>query len=41
MVKRLALVHCPGKEQQAALAAAQAVFPNTIWPDDGEQIVIL
>lgn len=36
--KRLALVHCPQREQQAALKAAQALFPNTFWPADGETV---
>ena len=35
-VKTLALVHCPESRQEAALAAAQAIFPDTIWPADGE-----
>jgi len=39
-VKRLALVHCPRLKQQAALAAAQALFPDTIWPADGETIPV-
>jgi ribonuclease Z len=39
-VKRLALVHCPAAKQEAALAAARAIFPNTIWPQDGETLVV-
>ncbi len=39
-VERLALVHAPEDRQQAALAAAQAIFPNTIWPEDGQQVTI-
>lgn len=39
-VKRLALVHCPREKQPAALAAAQALFPNTFWPADGETAVV-
>src|SRR5579871_6749490 len=38
-VKRLALVHCPQAKQEAALQAAQALFPNTFWPFDGEKVV--
>jgi ribonuclease Z len=37
---RLALVHCPKAQQAAALAAAQALFPATIWPADGETLVV-
>jgi len=39
-VKRLALVHCPQARQEAALAAAQAIFPNTVWPRDGEVVTV-
>jgi ribonuclease Z len=39
-VKRLALVHCPRAKQEAALAAARAVFPDSIWPDDGEVVAV-
>ncbi len=39
-VKRLALVHCPRAKQQAALAAAQSLFPNTFWPEDGECVTM-
>ncbi len=39
-VKRLALVHCPKPKQAAALAAAQALFPNTFWPEDGENVTL-
>jgi len=39
-VKRLALVHCPRAKQQAALAAAQAIFPHTFWPEDGERVTM-
>ena len=35
---RLALVHCPQPKQQAALQAAQALFPDTFWPADGEVV---
>lgn len=37
---RLALVHCPQQRQEAALQAAQALFPNTIWPADGEVVTV-
>ena len=39
-VDRLALMHCAAQNQAAALAAAQAIFPNTVWPADGETIVV-
>jgi ribonuclease Z len=39
-VKRLALVHCPRAKQAAALAAAQALFPNALWPADGEVVTV-
>jgi ribonuclease BN (tRNA processing enzyme) len=39
-VKRLALVHCPREKQEAALSAAQALFPNAFWPTDGENVVV-
>lgn len=35
---QLALVHCPCSRQEDALAAARAIFPNTIWPADGETL---
>lgn len=38
--KRLALIHCPRTRQEAALPAAQAVFPNTFWPSDGEAVEV-
>lgn len=38
--KRLALVHCPRPQQATALAAAQALFPDTFWPEDGEVVTI-
>jgi ribonuclease Z len=37
---RLALVHCPKSKQAAALEAARALFPNVIWPEDGETVVV-
>ncbi len=39
-VGRLALVHCPEKDQEAALATAQQIFPNTFWPEDGETVLL-
>jgi ribonuclease Z len=39
-VGRLALVHCPEEKQAAAVAAAQAIFPNTFWPADGETVTV-
>lgn len=37
-VKRLAIVHCPEDQQEAALAAAKKIFPQTFWPVDGQKI---
>jgi ribonuclease BN (tRNA processing enzyme) len=39
-VGRLALVHCPEKDQDGALASARKIFPNTFWPEDGETVVV-
>jgi ribonuclease Z len=39
-VQRLALVHCPQPKQETALKAAQALFPNTFWPTDGELVLV-
>lgn len=39
-VQRLALVHCPREKQEAALQAAQSLFPNTVWPVDGETLIV-
>jgi ribonuclease Z len=39
-VGRLALVHCREDKQEAALAAARAIFSNTVWPGDGETITL-
>ena len=39
-VGRLALLHCVEERQAAALAAAQALFPNTFWPEDGETVTL-
>jgi len=39
-VQRLALVHCPRPKQADALKAAQSLFPNTIWPADGETLLL-
>lgn len=38
--KRLALVHCSEDKIAEALAAAREIFPNTIWPEDGEEAVV-
>lgn len=40
-VQRLALVHCPQPRRADALKAAQALFPNTFWPTDGETVVVV
>ncbi len=37
-VKQLALVHCTEGHIAAGLAAAREIFPNTIWPSDGEVV---
>jgi ribonuclease Z len=39
-VERLALVHCSEDRQEAAVAAAKAIFPNTFWPLDGETVTL-
>ena len=39
-VSRLALVHCPRANQPDALRAAQAIFPDTFWPADGETVML-
>lgn len=39
-VGRLALVHCIEERQAGALTAAQAIFPNTFWPQDGETVIV-
>jgi len=39
-VDRLALVHCREDKQEAALAAARAIFPDTFWPADGETMTL-
>ena len=36
----LALIHCPEKQSQAALVAAQRIFPNTIFPADGQTVTL-
>lgn len=38
--KRLALVHCPEAQQEAAVEAAKVIFPNTFWPEDGETVTL-
>jgi ribonuclease Z len=40
-VGRLALVHCRGDKQKAALASARQDFPNTFWPADGETVQLV
>lgn len=39
-VKQLALVHCAAARQADALTAARRIFPNSVWPRDGEQVVL-
>ncbi|HZT42947.1 MAG TPA: MBL fold metallo-hydrolase [Chthonomonadaceae bacterium] len=39
-VGRLALVHGVAEKQEAAVAAAQALFPNTFWPADGQTVTV-
>jgi ribonuclease BN (tRNA processing enzyme) len=39
-VRRLALVHCGQDARQDALRAAQAIFPDTFLPDEGEEILL-
>ena len=39
-VGRLALIHCVEQRQAAALEAARALFPNTFWPADGEEVLL-
>jgi len=39
-VKRLALVHCAEKDQAAALEAAQEIFPDTFWPEEGSAVFV-
>jgi len=39
-VAQLALVHSAEEKIADALAAAQAIFPPTVWPADGEQIEV-
>jgi ribonuclease Z len=39
-VAKLALIHCTESRQQAALEVARAIFANTIWPADGETVVV-
>ena len=39
-VGRLALLHCVEERQAAALVAAQALFPNSFWPQDGETVIL-
>lgn len=39
-VEKLALVHGAREKQADALEAARAIFPNTVWPHDGEAITV-
>lgn len=39
-VRRLALIHCPQEQKNAALAAARSLFPSSFWPADGENVII-
>ena len=39
-VNRLALIHGPEERQETALAAARSIFLNTIWPADGETVLV-
>ncbi|HLJ57532.1 MAG TPA: hypothetical protein VKT77_21015, partial [Chthonomonadaceae bacterium] len=39
-VKRLALIHCPRAQQETALAAARALFPATLFPEEGERVAV-
>jgi ribonuclease Z len=39
-VERLALVHAHEDRQQEALATARALFPNTFWPEDGQEVTV-
>jgi ribonuclease Z len=39
-VHKLALIHCSEPRQRAAVEAAKVIFPNTIWPADGETVVV-
>jgi ribonuclease Z len=39
-VGRLALVHGKEEKQEAARAAAVALFPHSFWPADGETVIV-
>lgn len=39
-VGRLALVHCGQSARQAALAAAQAIFADTFFPEEGQGVLV-
>jgi ribonuclease Z len=39
-VARLALVHCGEAARAAALAAARAIFPDSFFPADGEELAV-
>jgi ribonuclease Z len=36
----LALIHCPENQSEAALMAARRIFPNTIFPADGQTLTL-
>jgi ribonuclease BN (tRNA processing enzyme) len=40
-VRRLALIHGAPARQDAAVAAARAIFPNTFWPRNGETVTVI
>ena len=39
-IGRLALIHGALAKQAEAVAAAQAIFPDTFWPEDGEVVSV-
>lgn len=39
-VGRLALIHCPAEQAEAALVAARAIFPATFFPGEGETVEV-
>jgi hypothetical protein len=39
-VSRQSFIHCPEKQAQAALVAAQRIFPNTLFPADGQTVTL-
>ncbi|MCZ6680945.1 MAG: MBL fold metallo-hydrolase [Candidatus Poribacteria bacterium] len=40
-VDLLALIHCSEQQSQAALVAARRIFPNTIFPADGQTVTLM